>query len=62
LRDRARIDLYGVYIIMKQETLLCCEWELQQTEGTAYTACAEGFEGEWDKFIILLWLKYFKLP
>jgi len=31
-------------------------------EGKAHTACAEGFEGEWNRFIILLWVKYFKLP
>jgi hypothetical protein len=62
LRDGARIDLYGVYIIMKQEMLLCHEWELQRMEGRAHTACAEGLEAEWNKFIILLWLKYFKLP
>jgi hypothetical protein len=31
-------------------------------EGKAHTACAEGFEGEWNRFIILLWVKYFELP
>ena len=41
--------------------LLCHKWKLQQKEGKAHTACAEGFEGEWNKLIILLWFKYFKL-
>jgi hypothetical protein len=31
-------------------------------EGKAHRACAEGCEGEWNKFIILLWSKYSKLP
>jgi hypothetical protein len=31
-------------------------------EGKAHTACAEGFEGERDKFSILLWFECFKVP
>jgi hypothetical protein len=42
--------------------VLCHKWKLQQIEGKAHRACAEGFEGEWNKMIILLWFKYFKLP
>jgi hypothetical protein len=30
--------------------------------GKAHTACPEGFDGEWNKLIIVLWFKYFKLP
>ena len=31
-------------------------------EGKAHKKYAEGFEGEWDKFRILFWFDYFKLP
>ena len=61
-RDKTKINLYGAYIIRKQEMLLCSKWKVERMEGKAHTACAEGYEGEWKKFIMLLWFQYFKQP